>query len=29
MGLPTADEIKGKWKQHVGAAKITEVKQVR
>ncbi len=22
MGLPTADEMKGKWKQHVGAAKI-------
>ncbi len=22
MNLPTADELKGKWKQHVGAAKI-------
>ena len=22
MSLPSADEIKGKWKQHVGAAKI-------
>lgn len=22
MGLPSADEIKGKWKQQVGAAKI-------
>lgn len=22
MSMPSADEIKGKWKQHVGAAKI-------
>lgn len=22
MNIPSADEIKGKWKQHVGAAKI-------
>ena len=22
MSLPSADELKGKWKQHVGAAKI-------
>ena len=22
MSMPTADEIKGKWKQHVGAAKV-------
>ena len=22
MNLPTVDELKGKWKQHVGAAKI-------
>ena len=22
MGIPSADEIKGKWKQHVGDAKI-------
>ncbi len=22
MGIPSADEIKGKWKQHVGEAKI-------
>ena len=22
MSLPSVDEIKGKWKQHVGAAKI-------
>ncbi len=22
MGLPTANEMKGKWKQHVGAAKV-------
>jgi uncharacterized protein YjbJ (UPF0337 family) len=22
MSLPSADELKGKWKQHMGAAKI-------
>lgn len=22
MNLPSVDEVKGKWKQHVGAAKI-------